>query len=352
MADFPTRLVTLEEDLERYREDYARLERSLEMLQTITTSLLALVQQTPPPPDSASPPLSPYPPSSQCTTTSHLSSSIVPPTPRVALPENFDGNREKGWSFLTSVAIYTGVVPFSSESAQIYWTLSFFKSGRAATFAREVVQRTMGQAEPFPSWAEFVKVFKMEFCVEDEKEKAALELEGRSYHQGERSVDDYVDHFRELVRLAGHSVILQELDIPLSDTSKNLATLLVYKFRAGLNPELEQMVAESEGCPRPWNLVRWFQMAKLFDKHVREDTLFQSLRHPVPHSPVPELARLVSLNAPLLPSTPSAPPTSAPVVLPAVRRPPPPTPVISRSHNRFAALPVEEATDSTISCSL
>lgn len=49
MADFPTRLVTLEEDLERYREDYARLERSLEMLQTITTSLLALVQQTPPP---------------------------------------------------------------------------------------------------------------------------------------------------------------------------------------------------------------------------------------------------------------------------------------------------------------
>jgi hypothetical protein len=44
---------------------------------------------------------------------------------------------KNGWSFLTSCCLYISlsINDFAEEQAQIHWALSYFKSGRAATFA-------------------------------------------------------------------------------------------------------------------------------------------------------------------------------------------------------------------------
>src|SRR3981189_3634652 len=50
-------------------------------------------------------------------------------------PQNFDGDREGGRSFLTSCQLYISlsIDNIADDQAQIHWALSYFKSGRAAT---------------------------------------------------------------------------------------------------------------------------------------------------------------------------------------------------------------------------
>jgi hypothetical protein len=54
-----------------------------------------------------------------------------------ASPDNFDGDRSKGHAFLTSCELYLSLTgsDYPDEQSCIHWALSFFKSGRAATFA-------------------------------------------------------------------------------------------------------------------------------------------------------------------------------------------------------------------------
>src|SRR3981189_3313707 len=56
---------------------------------------------------------------------------------KTGVPQNLNGDRKGGWSFLTSCRLYISlsIDDFADEQAQIHWALSYFKSGRAATFA-------------------------------------------------------------------------------------------------------------------------------------------------------------------------------------------------------------------------
>jgi hypothetical protein len=53
------------------------------------------------------------------------------------VPQNFNGDCKGGWSFLTSCRLYISlsIDNFTDKQAQIHWALSYFKSGRTATFA-------------------------------------------------------------------------------------------------------------------------------------------------------------------------------------------------------------------------
>jgi hypothetical protein len=46
-------------------------------------------------------------------------------------PDNFDGDRSKGYAFLTSCELYLSLTgpDYPDEQAYIHWALSFFKSG-------------------------------------------------------------------------------------------------------------------------------------------------------------------------------------------------------------------------------
>jgi hypothetical protein len=52
-------------------------------------------------------------------------------------PRNFDGDRAQGRTFLTSCELYISLSQsdFVEDQVHIHWALSYFKGGRAATFA-------------------------------------------------------------------------------------------------------------------------------------------------------------------------------------------------------------------------
>jgi hypothetical protein len=56
-------------------------------------------------------------------------------------PSNFDGDRAQGCAFLMSCELYISLsqADFVEDQGHIHWALSYFKGGRAATFAEHVI---------------------------------------------------------------------------------------------------------------------------------------------------------------------------------------------------------------------
>jgi hypothetical protein len=184
---------------------------------------------------------------------------IAPPAPphrsrvKPGVPQNFDGDREGGRSFLTSCRLYISlsIDDFADEQAQIHWALSYFKSGRAATFADRTLRAEAKRGGPsYATWAEFEAEFRSTFCLENEATTSLMRLESERYFQGRRTVDMYVDEFSDLIDLSGYSD-------PLA---------IVIKFRRGLNASTQDRIAES-GTDRPADNDPdgWYKAARRFD---------------------------------------------------------------------------------------
>ena len=80
-----------------------------------------------------------------------------PPPP--ALPSEYDGNRSRGQSFLTSCQTYIRLCPdlFPSEHVKITWALSYMKSRQAAKWGKRVFlweEKHEGYLQ-FLDWEEF-----------------------------------------------------------------------------------------------------------------------------------------------------------------------------------------------------
>jgi hypothetical protein len=111
-----------------------------------------------------------------------LSKQSVLHSPRIkpANPDNFDGNRSKGHTFLTSCELYLSLTgaDYPDEQARIHWALSFFKSRRAATFAERIVRKEIrAGVMAFADWTDFTSEFMSTFCPENEAMSALMRLE-------------------------------------------------------------------------------------------------------------------------------------------------------------------------------
>jgi len=58
---------------------------------------------------------------------------------------------------------------------------------------------------PIQTWGEFEQQFQLHFLPANTEADAINALEGTSYHQGNRTVDDYLDSFQALVSDAGYT---------------------------------------------------------------------------------------------------------------------------------------------------
>ena len=193
-------------------------------------------------------------------------SSKTTPVSRLkpATPTDFDGSREKGRAFLNSCDLYVALVPdqFANDDARIYWALSYMKSGRAALFADRTLRAHTKRNEcPFTSWDAFRTAFEIEFCPKNEKQTARMKLEGSRYHQGSRTVEAYLDEFRELVDRADYVE----------------GANVVLKFRHGLNADIQRQIATlASGRPNDDEPDDWYAAALVCDENRVANEAFQS----------------------------------------------------------------------------
>jgi hypothetical protein len=67
---------------------------------------------------------------------------------------------------------------FVEDQVRIHWALSYFKGGRAATFAERIIWQEMRTRKMcFASWEEFREQFMAAFCPENEATTVLMRLE-------------------------------------------------------------------------------------------------------------------------------------------------------------------------------
>jgi hypothetical protein len=190
---------------------------------------------------------------------------------RPAIPNDFDGDRSKGRAFLTSCELYWRLAPtlFSDDVQLVNWTMSFMKTGRASKWAQRMLkQQFEGGESAFTVWDEFRTAFIAEFCPKNEAQMAVAMLETDGYHQGRKTIDQYVDEFRELVDQAGYK--------------ESLA--IVVKFRKGLNRTIQDQIAQIPfGRPADDDAERWYELAIAAEENRTSNALFHgTLKSPTP----------------------------------------------------------------------
>jgi hypothetical protein len=191
--------------------------------------------------------------------------------PKPAQPTEFDGERIKGRAFLNSVKWYmrSRGDEFRDDAHRIAWTLSYMKDGRALTFANQITRHTETEgALPYEDWAAFWKELEERFLPLDESEEAMNLLETDRYFQGKKSVDDYCDHFQDLVDHAGYTDGKQ----------------VVMKFRKGLESTVADAVATlKEGRPTDDDLAAWIKAAKdIARQRLRNEAFNSAVRRDKP----------------------------------------------------------------------
>jgi Retrotransposon gag protein/Zinc knuckle len=233
---------------------------------TILHQLEQLVQQTkesfaPPAPTPWNPaPSRPLSPSDK----SNMSDSGHPALSKLkpATPDDFDGDRSKGRAFLSSCELYQKLAPglFPDETTMVHWAMSFMKSGRASLWSQRVLRKQLEERRiSFPTWYDFRTAFVSDFCPKNETQMALAKLETNGYFQGKRSVDDYIDEFRELVDQAGYR--------------EGLA--IVVKFRRGLDRDIQDQIAQLVvGRPGDDRPEEWFQAAVSAEENRTANLLF------------------------------------------------------------------------------
>jgi len=150
--------------------------------------------------------------------------------PKLSCPLDFNRERHNGHAFLNSCSLYIRLAPeqFYDEQEKILWALMFFKDGRAAKWSENVFRQEADTSVfPIPTWGDFEQQFRLHFFPVNAEADVINTLEGTSYHQGGRTVDDYLDNFQTLVSDMGYT---------------DLRTLVV-KFRRGLKLGIQNQIA-------------------------------------------------------------------------------------------------------------
>ena len=125
----------------------------------------------------------------------------------------------------------------------------------------------------FVDWDHFCSVFCNEFYPLHADAAATNILEGQTYFQGSRSVDDYLDNFRDLISESGYT------------SSKTI----VVKFRQGLDPKIGDAVATmATNRPDDLDLEAWYEAAVRINQNRAMNEAFRnSVKTPDSHQPLP-----------------------------------------------------------------
>jgi len=170
--------------------------------------------------------------------------------PKLPSPPDFSGEWTSSRAFLNSCTLYLRLAleQFSCDEEKIFWTLAFFKDGRAARWSENLFYQEVDTGVfPIQSWADFEQQFQSQFFPVNAKANVVNALEGSAYYQENRTVDDYLDSFLTLVSNAGYTD----------------PWTLVVKFRRGLRTNIQGQIATMPfGQPTDTDLEAWYATAQ------------------------------------------------------------------------------------------
>jgi len=173
--------------------------------------------------------------------------------PKLSCPPDFNGEHHNGCAFLNSCSLYIHLAPeqFYDEQERILWALTFFKGGRATKWSENVFRQEVDTGVfPIQTWGDFEQQFRLHFFPANVEADTINSLEGTSYHQGNQTVDDYLDSFQALVSDAGY------MD----------PWTLVVKFRRRLRLGIQNQIATMPyGRPADTDPDTWYRAARRID---------------------------------------------------------------------------------------
>jgi len=155
--------------------------------------------------------------------------------------------------------------------------MTYMNQGRAQKWANRIYQWEAAPANVgsphFVDWDDFRSRFRMEFFPLHSDAVATNKLEGTAYFQGQRTVDDYLDDFRDLI----------------SDSGYSDPKTIVVKFRRGLNPSIADAVATmASGRPDDLDPEAWYKAAIRFDQNQAANAAFRSAHFAAPKAVTPD----------------------------------------------------------------
>jgi len=278
-----TRLTTLE-------RKYDRLESQNEATHKLLQTLIENMGATPPP-LTDKPPTTARRPSSRHSDTSASTAGRKKLSLKPSTPSEFDGDRTKGKAFLTSCRTYIRLCPeaFDNETQQIIWAMSYMKAGRAGRWAaREFELESETGKLRFREWADFEDEFRKDFTPLNEEVEAVNILETSAYHQGRKSVDDYLDRFRDLIHDSGYTD----------------PKTVVVKFRRGLDRSISNALAGmTTGRPSDTDPEAWFRLAVQMDQNRAADQAFYAPQRAIAPTSTSSRPGLLSRPPPAIPAT-------------------------------------------------
>jgi hypothetical protein len=149
---------------------------------------------------------------------------------------------------LNSCQTYFRLCPeeFPDEQTKIIWAMSYMKAGHAAKWTAHIFQWEQLpenlDSNRFFDWADFKDEFRKEFTLAHVESAALSRLESTAYFQKNRSLDEYLDEFQDLLAGSGY-------------TDPKTA---VVKFRRGPNTQIQNAIATMvTGRPSDVNPERW-----------------------------------------------------------------------------------------------
>jgi len=194
--------------------------------------------------------------------------------------------------------LHLALEQFTCDKKKIFWTLAFFKDGRAAKWSENLFRQEADTGIfPIRSWTDFEQQFQSQFFPVNAEVDAINTLEGSSYYQGNRTVDDYLDSFLILASDAGY------MD----------SQTLVVKFHRRLKLNIQSQIAIMPfGRPADMDPEAWYTAAQRIDQARLANEVLQSMlwsmtvtpAHSAPAQPTPFS---------VLHSPPAAPPSVPPV---------------------------------------
>jgi len=153
----------------------------------------------------------------------------------------------------------------------------YMKAGCAGRWANRKFEHEVKSGHlRFIDWVNFEEEFRKDFMPLNSEAAAVNVLETTSYFQGRRSVDDYLDQFKDIIEDSGYSD----------------PKMIVVKFRRGLDRRISTaLVGMTYGRPTDTDPEAWFRLAIRMDQNRAADEAFHT-SHRQSNLPTPGISRI------------------------------------------------------------